>query len=312
MAEYTSLTSEELSALIGRFGLPEFVSCEPLKGGRANSSFLVDSGTERFVLTVCDAKTAEETQRAVRLLELMGNAGLRVPRPGRPTDGSGLVTHQGRPVLLKSYFAGVVQRELSHSHLSEVGASLARLHQIPPPADLDSRFSYGLEFFEEVVGWSRSGGFGEWLKLKREHLQPWSQLELPRGLIHGDLFWDNIVVSDDSVALLDFEEACHYRLVFDLGMAMVGCCFRQDQPWLPRARSLVQGYQQIRALESVECRALQDSAVYAAAATGCWRFWQYHIFAPDPAEANAHLEMQAVADAIQALPEEQFGDTVLV
>ncbi|MFQ3207164.1 MAG: homoserine kinase type II [Glaciecola sp.] len=76
---------------------------------------------------------------------------------------------------------------------------------------------------------------------------------LPRGLIHGDLFNDNLVFENGKFkAIIDFEEACFYYSVFELGMAIVGTCFSNTSIDFNKVTALVDGYQQIRPLEPIE------------------------------------------------------------
>lgn len=301
MAEYTSLSETELQELLAQFGLSA-TSSVPLSGGRANTSFLVN---DRFVLTVCDAKSPREADRVVRLLETMEEAKLPTSRVRRALDGSTTLLHHDRPVVLKAFAKGHVGC-LDERQLAQVGVALAQLHACPAPAELDRLFSYGLQSFEEIISWPHAGTFGQWLARERERLRYLEGPEFPRGLIHGDLFWDNIVSNGESIVLLDFEEACHYTLAFDLGMAIVGCCYSAKEPWLPRTRALIAGYQRVRQLSPVEAGALQAFAVYAATATAKWRFWQFNIHLPDSPEREVFQEMRQIAEAIAALDPEHF------
>lgn len=304
MADYTKLRQEQWQALARQFGV-EAQSCEPLKGGRANTSYRLQGSGAQFVLTICDEKSPAEAQQMAHLLEYLGNAGLPTPKLFRTAGGELLASHEGRPVVLKSYAQGEVV-PLAEGRLKAVGAVLAQLHALPAPEKLPRRFAYGLESFQKVIDRPDSGEFGAWLAAQQRRLNRLEQRDLPRGLIHGDLFWDNLVWTGDQLTLLDFEEACHYWLGFDLGMTTVGACYRPEGEWLSRARALVGGYQQQRRLSTDERESLQDLAVYAATATASWRFWQYNVVMPVAQEREAYREMVEVAEAIAAVDGEEF------
>jgi homoserine kinase type II len=306
MAEYTNLSSSDVDQLFSEFRNASVRSSEPLAGGRANSSFLIETIEGQYVMTVCDAKDLGESERAVRLLEFMADAGLPTPEVYRTIDGKTTASHMGRPVVLKRFQPGEVLRDLSDAHLHLTGVGLARLHGLTPPDGLEHQFSYGLQTFSEVFEWPQSGDFGTWLKAKYQSLRQLDEIDLPRGLIHGDLFWDNIVVDGDSITLLDFEEACHYALAFDLGMAIVGCCFAATDRRLERVAALVAGYQQHRTLEPEEREHLQSFAVYGATATASWRYWQYNINLTDSPDREVYREMQTTADQIAAVDSAEF------
>jgi len=128
-------------------------------------------------------------------------------------------------------------------------------------------------------------------------------------LIHGDVFFDNLIVQGDQLmAIIDFEEACHYYRSFDLGMVIVGACRNRQCISFQKVRKFLRGYQNEMTLESVERESLKAFAVYAAVATSFWRFRQYHLLRPDPRLYDEHVEMQTLADTIFDYPELSFTE----
>ena len=120
---------------------------------------------------------------------------------------------------------------------------------------------------------------------------------MKQGLIHGDLFWDNLVFDGETLAaVLDFEEACCYYLLFDLGMCAVGCCSQKGGLVPDLIRSLVRGYEQTRQLTDKERGQFGYFMEYAAVATSLWRFRQYNIRRPDPVRADSYQEMSSLPD----------------
>ena len=134
--------------------------------------------------------------------------------------------------------------------------------------------------------------------------------ELPRGLIHGDIFYDNVLFTPDKklAAIIDFEEACHYYKVFDIGMCIVGTCSRKGKLSLAKTKSLVDGYQSKRQLETLEKETLKVFAEYGAVATSFWRFRQHNITKPNEDKANRYLEMKWLADHIHVISKQEFKE----
>ena len=134
---------------------------------------------------------------------------------------------------------------------------------------------------------------------------------LPRGLIHGDLFYGNVLFAGKTFkAIIDFEDACQYYQVFDLGMAAVGLCTEDFIVSMTKVRSLVGGYQKNKVLAEQEKEALQLFIEYAAIATSSWRFWKYNIDWPIAEKAGKHWEMVKIAKAVRAIPQAKFMNTV--
>ncbi|MCP4660070.1 MAG: phosphotransferase [bacterium] len=134
---------------------------------------------------------------------------------------------------------------------------------------------------------------------------------MPRGLIHGDLFYDNVLFERKKFrAIIDLELACRHYKAFDLGMGIVGLCAEGSTVALDKAWALVAGYQQVRMLEEREKEALQLFAEYAATATSSWRFWKHNIDAPDAEKADRYRQMVRLAEEIGAIPKARFLRTV--
>ena len=116
--------------------------------------------------------------------------------------------------------------------------------------------------------------------------------DLPKGVIHGDLFPDNMIGTDDEVvSLLDFEEVCYGILSFDLVMTFVGCCWDNGEPIAERWDALLSGYQSVRKLSLEEISSLPDLHRLATLSIAAWRYWQFVINIPGTKHTNRYLEM---------------------
>jgi homoserine kinase type II len=186
---------------------------------------------------------------------------------------------------------------------------MARLHEIPAPSYLPQSFPYGRSHFAEVTDSNLRHAYIDWLSEKTRYLHKNIPQHLPMALIHGDVFFDNVIVKGDQLmAIIDFEEACHYYRGFDLGMAIVGVCRDRQGISFKQAGQLIRGYQKKAALESIERESLKAFTIYAAVATSFWRFRQYHLRRPEPRLYEKHVEMQILADTISKYPESQFTE----
>ena len=112
------------------------------------------------------------------------------------------------------------------------------------------------------------------------------------------------------VQIIDFEEACRYYNVFDLGMGVLGLCAEGTKVNLAKARALGIGYQKIQSLTEQEKECLQLFSEYAAIATAYWRFWKFNIHTPIAEKSDKHWEMAAIARNISAIPKARFMEAV--
>lgn len=305
MANYTELQEPELQAIAGEYDLT-VVGSEPFEGGSASSSYLLHTEQGRYVLTIFEI-AMDRVVKIGRLLLHLAEYEFPTTRLLTPARGGVATVVRGKPVLLKVYIPGRVRQDLDGAMLHQLGATMARLHHIPAPGFVPRQHAYGLHVFRTVIGHNIDPEYESWLAERLAHFEHNLSPDLPQGLIHGDLFWDNVLFEGREFrAFLDFEDVCHYYKVFDLGMGIVGLCTEGATVALDKVRALVAGYQQVRALGDREIEALQLCAEYAAAATSCWRFWKYRIDTPTPELADRHRQMMRLAQSVRAIPKAEF------
>ena len=302
MARYTDLGEDEVFALAAQYGL-SLQAFTPIEGGAGNSSYLLQSRQGEFVLTVFDDKSRADVDRLGRLLLLLEEYDFPATRLRLPVQGGITLMCADKPVMLKHYIRGDVCRDLDTPMLLQVGAKMAAMHQLVIPDQLlEPRHSYGLQLFESVIGANIDTRYESWLAGQISYLTQKIPTDAPRGFIHGDLFYDNLLFDGvEFRAIIDFEEACFYYKAFDLGMGVVGMC-TDDAVLAPaKARALVAGYQSVRMLEEREQMALPLFSEYAATATSFWRYWKYNIDTPSVENASKHWEMVRLAKQIRGM-----------
>lgn len=282
------------------------VDFEPIEGGVANSSYLLRTRHDHYVLTIFE-QTWPSVIRLGRLLLLLAEHEFPTSHLILPTRGGLATMHEGKPVLLKTYIPGQVCQDLDETMLSQVGVAMSRLHQVPVPDFLPDGHQYNRKTLPNVIGRNVDPEYESWLAERRAYFEQRILPGLPRGVIHGDAFWDNVLFEGQRLsAIIDFEAACFYYKVFDLGMGIVGLCTKETAVALDKARALVTGYQQARMLEEREKKTLQLFVEYAAVTTSSWRFWKYHIDTPIAAKADKHWQMVHLAKEVNAIPEARF------
>ncbi len=309
MADYTRLTREILEQLLGAYDLGELESMAPLEGGQANSSMKIKTRTGAFTLSVCDEKNPSQVLCLTRILAYLEAHGFPTPRLVRTRDGRSFIDYGGKPVYIKEFIPGQVCPLLLPDMIFQVGQAMARLHALPPPPGLPRQFPYGLNAFDELLDAKSSHPYQNWLQEKRTFLAATLDPAMARGFVHGDIFWDNLIFSGPVLtALLDFEEACLYYKLFDLGMAAVGCCAANGVFDLDRVKQLTTGYQSLCPLTETEKKQYKIFMEYAAVAASFWRFRQYNIRYPSPDKKDNHRELSSLAEQVHAMEENQFLD----
>ena len=297
MADLTILSTEDIRSILTNYDLGDLKSAIPLSGGQANSSYRLLTSRGSYTLSVCDEKSPEEIHTLTRVLEYLDANRFPATRLVRPVIGNNFISYKSKPVYIKQFLDGSVIRELNYPMIEQVGNAIAQLHELTAPDCVPHVFAYGFEHFDEILTADISHPFKDWLKDKTDILKSGIDLTMARGFIHGDIFWDNLLFKKGKLtAVLDFEEACQYFLLYDLGMAAVGCCSAEGRFNADKITWLLRGYQNRRLLTGPEKAQFIPFMVYAATSTAFWRFRQYNLRYPDLNLADNYKEMAALAD----------------
>jgi homoserine kinase type II len=271
MAVYTRLTAEEIALALAAYGLPPPERVVPEPKGYVNTNHHVWSGGRRFFLRLAEASSDEDVAFEAEVHAFLSEARFPAPRLLRTASGAPAVRVRERSALLFAYAPGeeLSQGDVGAEHCRRIGGELARLHDLASGFAAERPNPFGPA---RVAGWIASLREGPLdddtraaLPLLEEELDRAARLPgAPRGLVHGDLFVDNVLwIGGRPSALLDWEMSCVDAFAYDLGVALSAWCweagFRPD-----RSRALAAGYRAGRRAEPETLDALLPFARYAA------------------------------------------------
>ncbi len=273
MAVYTDLTGEELAEAARRFGLPAPERARPEPRGATNTNLHLWAGGERFFLRLCEGKADADVLFEAEVLRFLAAARFPVPRLHLADDGRPFARVAGKQAMLFSYAPGeeIARAAAGPERCRRVGEQLGRLHELAGafPADRPNPYAP-----PRVRGWIealRPDGGGDpevraALPVLEEELVAAEALPgAPRGLVHGDLFVENVRWVGDRVShVLDWEMSCVDAFAWDLGVALNAWCWADGRHDAARARALLDGYRARRRLEPETAGALHAWTRFAA------------------------------------------------
>jgi homoserine kinase type II len=280
MAILTVLSEADLEAVASAYDLGALDSAEGIEAGTVNTSYRLVLGGRRFFLRVYEEQGAEGAAQEAALLRHLASAGVPTPTPEVGRDGETTRTVAGKPAALFPWIDGdiICTRGVATAHGEAVGVALARVHLAgPPPGRALGGGRFGPSEIVarcDRVATSRdeearrlAGALRDAVRDVDARRRQGGGTSTKRGLVHGDLFRDNVLWDRDRIAaLLDFESAHEGPFVFDLAVTILSWSFRDDFE-LPIARAIVGGYRSVRELDDGERAAFFDEAVLA-----CLRF----------------------------------------
>lgn len=308
MAQYSSLSRHEIETILAKFAINNINSFKVLSGGSENTNYLIDAENGKYVLTICEQKTEEKARELAHLLEHLEKHHFETSKIIRSTNNEPLILWKGRPILIKRFVEGKNLKYLPHHLTESIGRELGKLHKIEAPKYLPEKVNYGKEQFVNVEKYAANSLFDIWLKEKLEYVSPYFTLSLPKSFIHCDVFYDNVIISEDedSVVIMDFEESAYYYRVFDIGMMIIGICGEEKIVNMEKVRHLLKGYHQENKLSDLELNALHAFTVYAGAAMTFWRHINFNYTKPDPKLSNHYLGLKVLTDYVDEQPSDCF------
>jgi homoserine kinase type II len=273
MAVYTEVSDSDLEEFLKAYDVGPLLSFKGIAEGVENSNYLVRTESGIFILTLYEKRVAEpDLPFFLGLMEHLAERGIRCPLPVRARDGEARRRINGRPAALISFLEGLwVRRPRSH-HCAAVGAALAGMHEAGRDFPLVRRNALSVSGWDGLFAMSRERadevepGLAALIAGELAFLNSVWPEGLPDGVIHGDLFPDNVFfLKNELSGLIDFYFACNDLFAYDLAICLNAWCFEEPNAInVTKARALLHGYGARRPLSDAEIAALPILARGAA------------------------------------------------
>jgi homoserine kinase type II len=265
MAVYTDVSAEDLGQFLAGYELGELLSYKGIAEGVENSNFLVHTSRGHYILTLYEKRVAAgDVPFFLALMEHLHARGITCPQPVKDRTGETLGKLCGRPAAIVTFLDGMWMRRPDARHCAAVGEALARMHLAG--ADFTRKRRNGLS----VTGWrplyeqaaARADEVQHRLRAAIESELAWLEQnwprDLPQGVIHADLFPDNVFFLGQKLSgLIDFYFACTDTLAYDVAICLNAWCFEPDHSYnVTKGRNLLTSYIAARPLSDAELHAL--------------------------------------------------------
>ncbi len=262
MAVYTDVPAQALQQFLSRYDTGQLVSVKGIAEGVSNSNFLVETETARYILTLYEHRIdLLDLPWFLELMEYLADHGQPVPRPIRDCDGEALQELQGKAACLIQFLPGFSVLQPTLDQTRAAGRALASLHLNGAGFASTRPNALGRAHWQEVADQlgQRLDEIAPGLAATVAHSlqtvhQHWP-VDLPCGVIHADLFPDNVLMLGDKVTgLIDFYFACTDILAYDLAILHAAWCFPADgcAPLPGYGEALLNGYSSLRPLSDAE------------------------------------------------------------
>lgn len=265
MAVYTDVSDEALQQFLMLYDIGALTSCKGIAEGVENSNFLLGTDQGQFILTLYEKRVdVEDLPFFLGLMDHLAAKGLACPVPIHDKSGDTLNTLEGRPAAIISFLDGMWVKRPTVDHCTMVGQALAELHKDGQDFEIARANSLNQASWRPLFEQSRDRanevlrGLAQTIDAELEYLDLNWPHDLPSGVIHADMFPDNVFFLNDKFSgMIDFYFACNEMLAYDLAICLNAWCFERDNAFnVTKARALIEGYRSVRSLTQEELQAL--------------------------------------------------------
>ena len=287
MSVFTTVTLEQLRVWLQRYPLGELLDLKGIASGITNTNYFVTTSTGRYVLTLFEKNTSDELPYFLDLMAHLAEHGIPAPHPVATTGDGYLGELNGKPAALVSCLRGSSLETPEPVHCDEMGRVLAEMHlagsSFPQTMDNPRGPHWWATTATTVLPFLDTAERAM-LEAELTFQAGFRHAELPRGVIHADMFRDNVLFDGEHLTgLIDFYYACNDVLAYDLAITVNDWCVnadgRLDQP---RLKAMLSAYHHVRALNAAEQQAWP--ALSRAAALRFWLSRLYDKHHPQPGE----------------------------
>ncbi len=265
MAVYTDVGEDELAAFLADYDLGSVMALKGIAEGVENTNYFLHTTAGYYFLTLYEKRVApEDLPFFIGLMEHLASRGIICPQPVKNRKGHALGELAGRPAAIVTFLEGISVHRPNVGHCAAVGRALAELHLAGRDFKLHRKNALNLAGWKKLAD-SAAGradevapGLAATVAEEIAYLSRAWPADLPRGVIHADLFPDNVFFLGDQLSgLIDFYFACNDFLAYDLAICLNCWCFEADGSYnVTKGKALLSGYVAIRPLSAEELLAL--------------------------------------------------------
>lgn len=265
MAVYTHVSADDIADFITDYSVGDVISLKGIAEGVENSNYLLSTSEDKFILTLYEKRVnSADLPFFLGLMEHLAGKGINCAVPVVDNHGAVLKELCGRPAALISFLDGLSVSSPNTQNCGELGASMAQMHLAVSDFNLSRPNDLSVEGWMNLVKKCEEranecySGLENIIHQEIDYLEKHWPRNLPTGIIHADLFPDNVFFLNGKLSgLIDYYFACSDILVYDIAICLNSWCFEANNSFnIEKAASLIKSYNEVRPLSADEISAL--------------------------------------------------------
>ncbi len=267
MAVYTKIVNKDISYINKKFEIEKIISFKGIKKGIENTNYLLRSKNKKFILTIFEKRVLKkEIPFFMKLMDQLSDLDINCPKPLKNRNGKFLITLKNKTACIVTFLNGKDKKKLNHKNCYEIGKAIAKIHLSTKKLKLYRGNSMSIvklnPLLKKIKFRSREfKNLEKFLKTNFQNIKKNWPRQLPKGIIHGDLFIDNIFFKNNKLSgIIDFYFAANDFFMYEIAICINALCFDQlnSKFYLNKKKvaNLIRGYEKMKKISIKEKRSL--------------------------------------------------------
>ena len=267
MAVYTKINKKDISLINKKFDFQNFKSFKGIKQGIENTNYLLRSKNKKFILTIFEKRVErKEIPFFMKLMDQLNNLNITCPKPLRNRQGDFIIKLKGKSACIVTFVEGKDKKRLNNKNCFDIGKMVAQMHLSTKKIKLYRKNSMGIKNLNPLLNSvkfksKKFTNIEKFLKLNLKDIKKKWPKNLPHGIIHGDLFIDNIFFKNNKLSgVIDFYFAANDYFMYEIAICVNALCFDKNKTKFTinrkKVKNLIKGYESIKKISQREKKSL--------------------------------------------------------
>jgi len=267
MAVYTKINKKDISYINKEFDEEKFLSFKGIKQGIENTNYILKSKNKKFILTIFEKRVSKkEIPFFMKLMDKLNASEINCPKPLKNKNGKYLIKLKNKTACIVSFLQGKDKKILNLKNCYEVGKVIAEMHLSTNQIKLFRKNSMGIKNLNPLLKSikfksKKFTNIDKFLKINFDNIKKKWPKKLPGGIIHGDLFIDNIFFKNNKLSgIIDFYFAANDYFMYEIAICINALCFDKINSKFKinkgKIKNLIKGYESIRNISLKEKKSL--------------------------------------------------------
>ena len=267
MAVYTKISSKDINIINSKFNVNEIKSFQGIKKGIENTNYLLKTKKEQFVLTIFEKRVSyKEIPFFMKLMDDLNLSKISCPKPLKDKNGNYLIKLKNKTACVVTFLKGKDKQKLNINNCYQVGKVISQIHSITKKLNLSRKNSMGIKNLNPLLKSikfksKKNSNLEKFLIQNLSNIKKNWPSKLPSGIIHGDLFIDNIFFNKNKLTgVIDFYFAANDFFMYEIAICINALCFdKKKNKFLinnQKVKNLIKGYESVRKITIREKKSL--------------------------------------------------------